>query len=506
MAKVPQVFPLAAGPREWFGLATLALPTLLLSIDLSVLYLAIPQISADLKPSASQTLWILDIYGFMIAGFLVTMGSLGDRVGRKKVLLAGATVFGITSVIAAYSVNPEMLVIARAFLGIAGATIMPNSLALISSMFRDSKQRSAAIAIWMSCFLVGTAIGPVIGGLLLERFWWGAVFLLGVPVMALVFITSPFLLPEYRNPGAGKLDILSVMLSLFTLLPIIYGLKKVTMDHHVWQSGIAILIGLTVGVAFVHRQRKAASPLLDLSLFKNRQFNTALTLMLFGGFFLSGILLFTTQYLQMVKNMTPLIAGTWMLLSSGVMIVSSLTAPLWVHRMKTRNALCLYLAIALIGCLILIRADADNFVPIIFGLFFVGFGASPIGVICTDLVIGSAPPEKSGSASSLSETSAEFGIAFGVAVLGSIGTAVYQSSLNGQIPPTPLDASLAIRESWANALATMDRWPEEIAVHLSQLAVHAFIQGFQAVAITSALLMAVLIICTWIGFKTHGNG
>jgi MFS transporter, DHA2 family, multidrug resistance protein len=190
---------LAAGRREWVGLAVLALPTLLLSLDMSVLYLALPYLSADLGASATQQLWIMDIYGFMIAGFLVTMGTLGDRIGRRRLLMTGGVAFAVASVFAAYSTSPEMLIVTRALLGIAGATLMPSTLALISTMFRDQHQRGVAIAVWMTCFMGGMTVGPLVGGLLLQSFWWGSAFLLGVPVMAVLLVAAPALLPEYRD-------------------------------------------------------------------------------------------------------------------------------------------------------------------------------------------------------------------------------------------------------------------------------------------------------------------
>jgi len=196
--------------REWLGLAVLALPTLLLSLDISVLYLALPQLSIDLGADSTQQLWILDIYSFMLAGFLVTMGTLGDRIGRRRLLLIGAVAFGVTSVLAAYATSPEMLIATRALLGISGATLMPSTMALIRNMFRDPKQMAAAIGIWFACFMGGMTLGPLVGGALLSTFWWGSAFLLGVPFMALLLVTGPVLLPEYRDGTAGRLDLASV--------------------------------------------------------------------------------------------------------------------------------------------------------------------------------------------------------------------------------------------------------------------------------------------------------
>ena len=219
-----------AGRREWVGLAVLALACLLYAMDLTVLHLAVPSLSAELQPSSAQLLWITDIYGFMVAGFLITMGTLGDRIGRRRLLLLGATGFGVVSVLAALSTSAGQLIAARALLGIAGATLAPSTLSLIFAMFADPGQRAKAIGVWIAAFSAGGAIGPVAGGVLLERFWWGSVFLLAVPVMAALLILGPRVLPEYRDPQAGRLDLASAAMSLVAVLAVVFGLKQVAQD------------------------------------------------------------------------------------------------------------------------------------------------------------------------------------------------------------------------------------------------------------------------------------
>lgn len=316
-----------AGKREWIGLAVLALPTLLLALDMSVLYLALPHLAADLQPTSTQLLWITDIYGFMVAGFLITMGTLGDRIGRRKLLMTGAVFFAAASVLAAYSTSPEMLIATRTLLGIAGATLMPSTLGLISNMFANPKQRGVAIAVWMSCFMGGTALGPAVGGMLLEAFWWGSVFLLGVPVMLLLLATGPVLLPEHKNPDAGRLDLASVALSLCTILPVIYGLKELAKDGLSTTSLGAIAVGVAVGAAFVRRQLRLSDPLLDLRLFTNRRFSSALGIFSVGGFAMGGMFLFVSQYLQLVEGLSPLHAGLWLVPPAVAMIGGTMFGP-----------------------------------------------------------------------------------------------------------------------------------------------------------------------------------
>jgi MFS transporter, DHA2 family, multidrug resistance protein len=291
-----------AGRREWIGLGVLALPTLLVSIDFSILFLALPKLSADLDPSSAQLLWIGDIYGFMIAGFLITMGTLGDRIGRRRLLMVGAAAFGAASVLAAFSGTAAMLIASRALMGIAGATLMPSTLALITNLFEDPRQRATAIGAWFSFFLAGMALGPILGGLLLGSFWWGSVFLVGVPVMAVLLLAPPRLLSEHRAEQAGRLDPIRVALSLAGILPIVYGLKEIAQDGVEPAAVLAVLLGLAFGAVFVRRQRSLPDPLLDLRLFRNPTFRAALAVMLPGTLLPGAVSLFAAQYLQLVAG------------------------------------------------------------------------------------------------------------------------------------------------------------------------------------------------------------
>jgi DHA2 family multidrug resistance protein-like MFS transporter len=492
----PSSTPSLAGRREWIGLAVLALPTLLLALDISVLYLALPHLSADLQPSSTQQLWIMDIYGFMIAGFLVTMGTLGDRIGRRRLLMIGGTAFAIASILAAYSSSAPMLIAMRALLGIAGATLMPSTLALISNMFRDPTQRGQAIAIWMSCFMVGTIIGPLVGGVLLEQFWWGAAFLLGVPVMGLLLVTAPVLLPEYRAPNAGRLDLASVALSLGTILPIIYGLKEFAKYGLQGPSLVAVVIGLALGLVFVRRQRTLADPLLDLNLFRNRAFSVALASMLSSGIIMSGTFLFVTLYLQMVAGLPPLQAGLWLVPQSLAMIAGSMLAPAFAKRLGPVYVMAGGLAVAAFGLVLLTQLGTTNGLPLlVVANLVIVFGMGPLGVLCTELVVGSAPPEKAGSAASMSESSAEFGIALGVATLGSLGTTIYRAQLAITIPSgLPADAAEAARESITGAAIVSEGLPALLGPALLAATREAFTSGLNVVTGAGAALFAVLAI------------
>ena len=338
-----------AGRREWVGLAVLTLPCLLYAMDLTVLNLAVPHLSADLQPSSVQLLWIVDVYGFMVAGLLVTMGTLGDRIGRRRLLLAGAAGFAVASVLAALSTSPEMLIAARAVLGVAGATVAPSTLSLIRHMFADPRQRTVAVSVWITSFSVGGAIGPLAGGLLLEWFWWGSVFLLAVPVMGLLLVLGPILLPEYRAPEAGRLDLASAGMSLGAVLAAIYGLEQLAQDGPGWPPAVSIVVGLAVGVAFVRRQQRLADPLLDLRLFRVPAFSAALTTNVLSFFVGFGALLFVAQRLQLVLGLSPLRAGLWMLPASAGFIVGSMLTPLLAGHLRPGLVMACGLGLAAVG-------------------------------------------------------------------------------------------------------------------------------------------------------------
>lgn len=476
-----------AGGREWIGLAMLALPALLVSMDMTVLHLAVPQLSADLRPSGSQLLWIVDIYGFTIAGFLITMGTLGDRIGRRRLLLIGAAAFGAASVLAAFSTGAEMLIAARALLGVAGATLAPSTLALIRNMFHDRQQRTTAISVWLMSFLSGAAVGPLIGGVLLEFFWWGSVFLISVPVMALLLAVGPRLLPEYRDCNARPLDLPSAAMSLAAVLALVYALKQIA-EHGPEPAGIAIAIaGLGLGIAFVRRQRTLIHPLVDLHLFADRTFSVALgalttvTLVL-GG---SGYLL--AQYLQLVLGLSPLAAGLWTLPPLVAGIAATMLAPVAMRRIGPGYVISAGLALAAAGFLVLAQVSGDSQLTVVVAGLTVAFiGIFPVATLGVDMIVGVAPPERAGSASAISETVQELGIAVGIAVLGTIASGVYRRQVTEAIPEgTPARTAEATRDTLGGAAAAAGELPPAVL----DTATTAFTSGLQLAAILCALAL-----------------
>ncbi|HSJ49835.1 MAG TPA: MFS transporter, partial [Actinomycetota bacterium] len=416
-----------AGRREWIGLAVLALACLLYAMDLTVLHLAVPRLSAELRPSSAELLWIIDVYGFMVAGFLITMGTLGDRVGRRRILLIGAAAFGAASILAAFSTTPILLIGARALMGVAGATLAPSTLSLIFNMFRDPHQRTVAVGVWIASFSAGGAVGPVAGGMLLEQFWWGSVFLLALPVMGLLLLLGPRVLPEFKDPDAGRLDLVSVALSLGAVLSLVFGLKQIAQDGLGALPLGAIAAGSALGVVFARRQLTLADPMIDLRLFRARAFNAALATNVLAVFVAFGYFLFVAQYLQLVVGLSPLRAGLWSLPSAGGFILGSTLAPKIVRRVPPPLVIGAGLSLAAVGLLGLARVGEVSGLPLLVAASIViSVGLAPVFALTTELIVGSAPPERAGAASGISETGAELGGALGIAILGSIGVAIYR--------------------------------------------------------------------------------
>jgi DHA2 family multidrug resistance protein-like MFS transporter len=497
-----------AGRREWIGLSVLALACLLYVMDLTVLHLAVPAISEDLKPSSAQLLWIIDIYGFMVAGFLITMGTLGDRIGRRKLLLIGAAAFGVLSLLAAFSTSPEMLILSRALLGIAGATLAPSTLSLIFSMFQDPRQRAVAIGVWISAFSAGSAIGPVLGGILLENFWWGSVFLLALPVMVLLLVLGPVVLPEYRDENAGRLDLASAGMSLVAVLAVIFGLKQIAQDGIGVVALASIVVGLVVGGLFIRRQLSLADPMIDLRLFRIPAFSSSLAINFLSIFVMVGYFLFVAQFLQLVVGLSPLEAGLWSLPSAIGFVVASNAAPRIVRRFPAAYVIGAGLALSALGLGVLTQVGGSSgLAAVIVGSIIISLGLAPVFSLTTDLIVGSAPPERAGAASGISETASELGGALGISVLGSIGVALYRSHLGEALPAgVPADAQIAARDTLGGAVAVAGQLPAQLGAAVLETARDAFVQGMQIATTISAVVAVGVAILAVVMLRNVGSG
>lgn len=500
---MPNVPAPRASRREWIGLGVIALPCLLYSMDLTVLDLAVPHLSAALRPTSSQLLWIVDIYGFVLAGMLIPMGTLGDRIGRRKLLLIGAAVFGAASILAAFSRSAGMLIGTRAVLGVAGATVAPSTLSLIRNMFLDARQRTTAISVWITSYSVGGAVGPIIGGLLLDHFWWGSVFLIGVPVMVLLLILGPMFLPEFRDPNAGRIDLVSAVESLAAVLLVIYGIKQFAQGNGGSLTVASIAMGVVVGALFVRRQRTLADPLIDLRLFRIPSFSASLAAYAIATFAAFGVFLFIAQYLQSVLGLSPLVAGTCMLPIFFAFTVGSFLSPIGARRLGSARLMGAGMVVAAIGLflLALIRVDSGIALVLVASLVY-PLGLSPLFTLTTDMVVGSAPPERAGAAAALSETGSELGGALGIALLGSIGTAAYRSAMASYMPVDVPNAVAAIaRGTIGGAVGVAKGLPAATAASLTHAAQSAFVHSLNVTGLVGAVILIGAVIAVAPGLR-----
>lgn len=483
-----------AGKKEWLGLALLALPLFVLAIDSSVLFLAAPHISEDLAPSSTEWLWALDIYGFVIAGFLVTMGALGDRIGRRRLLVFGSAVFAAMSLWAAFANNPLTLIAARAALGLAGATLMPSTLALIRNMFHHPQQRTSAIAIWMTTFAVGVAVGPLIGGLLLEFFWWGSVFLLAVPIMMLVILYGPRLLPESLDPDPPQFDLTSAILSVITMITTIFAFKDLVANGVHLTSMMAIVVGGLTGLVFLRRQNHIPNPLVDPRLFQSRVFRSSLAILLTGVFAATTVNFLVPQFLQSVAELSPLRAGLFTAPIPTAAILSSLASPKLAERWSGRLVIAGGSLIALVGFLVLGQSHPDGSIWILVaGGALASIGLSPITVLTTDMVVTSAPESRAGSAAALSETIGELGVALAIAIMGTLLSLMYRLRIN-LLLPDHIDAGVRTEVSTdiTSATSATSRLSPRVSESVSSAAFESFAFAFNGVAYLCAAIALAL--------------
>lgn len=504
----PKSFGPRASRREWIGLAVLTLPTLLLAMDMTVLHLAVPSLSAALEPTSAQLLWIVDIYGFMIAGFLIIMGNIGDWIGRRKLLLLGAAAFGAASVFAAFAPNAELLILARSLLGISGACLMPSTLSLIRNMFKVAAERTKAITIWMMSFMVGTVIGPVVGGLLLEWFWWGAVFLLAVPVMMLILILGPKLLPEHRNDNKTGIDLLSAVMALAAILLLVFTLKDAARYGF---NGRAILTGITglgIGTVFIIRQTRLENPLLDLALFQYAGFSAALVSLTVSIFTIGGSMFLIYQYLQGVLGFTPLQAGLWLLPSTLAGPIVSFAVPALAGRIAPNRLIGAGLALGTVSLASLaLIGPLNGLAVVVVGMTLLSIGLAPVTILGTDLIVSAAPAEQAGAASAVSETGTELGMALGVAVFGSLATALYRSGFQGRIGDgLPTEFGTRASETLGAAIAIAKSADGQLAEQMIKIATQSFTNALQISVLTAATLLGLICIVALRSLPRHTGG
>lgn len=492
------VAPATAGRREWIGLAVLCLPALLVTMDLTLLFMAVPKLVSDLHPSSTQLLWITDIYGFMIAGFLITMGSLGERIGRRRLLLIGSAIFGAASVLTAFSNSPEMLIAARAILGISAATLAPSTLSLLRVMFHDAAQAKTAITVWTTSFMIGGVVGPIVGGLMLDHWWWGSPFLLAVPVMVLLLVTGPILLPEYRAEGGGPLDLPSVVLSLVALLSTVWGIKKFA------RSGVellpigAVVLGVVVGVLFVLRQRRLETPLMDVKLFTGRAFSVSVGSLLLTTGMVMGMQYLVATFMQSVLGMSPARAGLWQLPVIIPGMVAAVVGSTIVTKVGPAKVITTGLIVGSVGFGMLTQLDGSSGKGLVVTASAIMFiGLAPVMALGIGTIVSTAPVERAGAASGLASTANELGGALGIAIIGSIATAGYRGRIGDTMPSgVPSGATGTVRTSLGAAEGEAAKLPGTVGSQLVNAAQNAFAHGMAVgavVALCVLLSMAALV-------------
>ena len=419
-----------ASARTWSGLVVLLLPALLVSMDISILFIASPAIVADLAPTATQLLWMMDLYSFVLAGLLVTMGGLGDRIGRRRLLMIGGVAFGAASLAVALAPSPEWFIAGRALLGVGAATLAPSTLALIRSMFADATERRTAVAAWTVAFTGGAVIGPVLGGLLLEHCAWGAVFLINLPVMVVLLVTAPLLVPEARDPRPARFDLLGALLSLVAILGVVYGVKRFA-DHGTDVSGaVSLMLGLLLLGVFVRRQQRVPHPLIDLTLFRNGAFGGAAVVSTLASLVMVGTGLLAFTFLQTVHGMRPLDAALAALPTVAGAALGAAVVAVLGQRVRPALLLAAGLLVGAAGMAVIGGVTPDtSVVAFVVGYTVLTFGIGGVSTVAGSLILTTAPPERAGAAASVSETGVALGDALGIALFGTVSALVYRDQM-----------------------------------------------------------------------------
>ncbi len=480
--------------RKIGTLAVCVLAQLLIAIDLTVLHLVLPSLSEEMHPSTTEMLWIADAYGFALAGLLITMGNIGDRVGRKKLLLIGASLFGVASVVTAYAPTAELLIVSRALLGVAAATLMPSTLSIVRNVF-TGKERAAALGISSGLTILGFGMGPLVGGFLLDHFWWGSVFLVNVPVVIIMVIAGALILPESKNPAPGRIDVPSVLLSVAGMVGVVYTIKEVAYKGwgH-WDVAVAAVLGLGCLLTFILRQPRLAEPLMDLKLFTQRAFSATVGTTVLAMFAQLAVSVMFAQYMQLVLGWSPLKSGLAGLPGMGGAVLGGVLAPLAIKLIGRAGAIATGCALSALGFTLYSRIGVTvEYSDLLLAMITFGIGLAFILAVATDTVLGVVPKARAGAASAISETATELGGALGIAILGSALGALYRNEL--VVPAgVPAEAAEPIRDTLGGAVQVAAQLPPEQGAVVLNSAKEAFVDGLQLTMLCSAGLMALLAI------------
>ncbi|MEV7468191.1 MFS transporter [Streptomyces kronopolitis] len=483
----------AGGVNRWTVLIVLCVSLLFVALDTTILYVAVPSVTEDLRPGPVELLWIVDVYPLIAASLLILFGTLGDRVGRRRVLLLGYGLFGLASAAAALAPNPQILMVARALLGIGGAMIMPATLSILRQVFPDRRERAVAIGVWSAVAAVGAAVGPVLGGFLVENFWWGSVFLINIPMMAAMLLIGRWLLPESRGERNGPWDVIGAIVAALGVLGVVLGVKRLGSGAPVvgWTTLLPIVLGIALLILFVRRQRRRTHPLIDMRLFARPAFGTSVGCIVLAMLALVGLQLIAVQYLQLVLGLSPLQTGLRMLPLVFAAMAAGLTGSKMLQLLGPRAMVSLGFVLTAVAVLCLTAMSSQDR-PWLLSLGFVllGFGFQSTLFGAYESMLSEAPAEQSGGAAAIGETSYQLGAGIGVALLGSVMNAAYAPGLT-RVDGVPAHASASAAHSLGEAYKVAAGLGDAARAALREAARESFVRGLHITLVASAVLLLV---------------
>ncbi|MFD7227104.1 MFS transporter [Streptomyces sp. NPDC059881] len=479
------------GVNRWVVLLVLCVSLLLVALDATVLHVAVPAVTEDLRPTGVELLWIVDAYPLVCASLLILFGTLGDRVGRRRILLLGYALFGVASAVAALATTPEVLIAARALLGVGGAMIMPATLSILRAVFPDRRERATAIGVWTAVAAVGAATGPVLGGFLVQHFWWGSVFLINIPLMLLILPVGRWLLPESRGDGDGPWDVLGALMAAAGVLGIVLGVKRLGAGDGLLDPRTVgpLLAGALLITLFVRRQKRREHPLIDIRMFAMATFSTSVGCIVLAMLALVGLELIAVQYLQLVLGLSPLETGLRLLPLTFAAMAAGATGSFTLRRLGPRRMVGWGFVLTAAAVLLLtLMGQHDR--PLLLTVAFVllGFGLQTTLFGAYESMLSEAPPEHAGGAAAIGETSYQLGAGMGIALLGSVMNAAYAPGL-GEAAGAPSAARDAATNSLGEAYQVANQLGGPVGEALRLAARHAFVHGLHVTLVVSAGLL-----------------
>ncbi|MFJ8309205.1 MULTISPECIES: MFS transporter [unclassified Streptomyces] len=481
----------AGGANRWVVLLVLCVSLLFVALDATVLHVAIPSVTEDLRPGSVELLWIVDAYPLVCAALLILFGTLGDRVGRRRVLLLGYGIFGAASAVAALAESAPVLIAARALLGIGGAMIMPATLSIVRVVFPDRRERATAIGIWTAVAAIGAATGPVLGGFLVQHFWWGSVFLVNIPLMALILPLGRWILPESKGSSDGPWDVLGALMAAGGILAVVLGVKRLGSGSGILDDRTlaALCVGTALLVLFVRRQRRRTHPLIDMRMFSRPAFATSVGCIIVAMLALVGLELIAVQYLQLVLGLSPLSTGLRMLPLTFAAMAAGATGSYTLRRLGPRRMVSTGFVLTAVAVLLLALMGQTDWPALMFVSFvLLGFGFQTTLFAAYESMLSEAPAERAGGAAAIGETSYQLGAGMGIALLGSVMNAAYAPGL-ASVGGVPVKASAAAANSLGEAYDVAGRLGGPAGEALRGAARNAFVHGLHVTLFVSAALL-----------------